>query len=55
MVDLQIELARVGAGDLQAMGAVRSDGERALLALRDLLTQEADLIYERFNEPQALD
>lgn len=55
MVDLQIELARVGAGDLQAMGAVRNDGERALLALRDLLTQETDLVYERFNEPQALD
>jgi hypothetical protein len=50
-VDLQIELARVEAGDLQAVGAVRADAERLLHSVRDLLNKEADIVYERFNEP----
>ena len=54
-IDLQIEVARVEAGDLQAVGTVRGEAERILLSLRDLLTKETDLIYERFNEPAALD
>ena len=55
IIDLQVEVTRVAAGDLQAVGTVRSEAERVLLSLRDLLTKETDLIYERFNEPAALD
>jgi hypothetical protein len=55
IVDLQIEVARVSAGDLQAVGTVRAEAEHMLLSLRDLLTKETDLIFERFNEPAALD
>jgi hypothetical protein len=54
-IDLQIEVARVEAGDFQAVASVRGEAERVLLTLRDLLTKETDLIYERFNEPAALD
>lgn len=55
IVDLQLETARVEAGDFQSITSVRSDAERMLLSLRDLLSKEADLIWERFNEPAALD
>lgn len=55
IIDLQIEAARVGAGDLQAIGTIRSDAERMLMSLRDVLSKEADLMWERFNEPAALD
>jgi hypothetical protein len=55
VVDLQLEVARVEAGDLDSIGEVRADAERMLLSLRDLLSKEADLIWERFNEPAALD
>jgi hypothetical protein len=55
IVDLQIELARVEAGDLQGLPHIRADAERMLFGLRDLLSKEADLIYERFREPAALD
>lgn len=54
-IDLQIEVARAGAGDFQAIGGVRADAERLLFSLRDILNKEADLIYERFNQPAALD
>lgn len=54
-VDLQIEVARVEAGDLQPVTLIRTEAEHLLLSLRDLLTKETDLIYERFNEPAALD
>jgi hypothetical protein len=50
IVDLQVEAARVEAGDLQALPAIRADAERMLLMLRDLLNKEADLIYERFRD-----
>jgi hypothetical protein len=55
VIDLQIEVARVEAGDFQAIAAVRTEAESVLLSLRDILNKEADLIYERFNEPGALD
>jgi hypothetical protein len=55
VIDLEVELARVHAGDLDSVGAIRGDAERMLLTLRDLLSKEADLIYERFNQPPALD
>ncbi len=55
VVDLQIEVARVEAGDLHGISTIRTDVERMLQTLRDLLSKEADLIYERFNQPPALD
>lgn len=55
IVDLQLEAARVQAGDFEGIAAARADAERMLLSLRDLLSKEADLIWERFNEPAALD
>ena len=55
VVDLQMEVARVEAGDFESISDVRADAERMLLALRDLLSKEADLVWERFNEPAALD
>lgn len=54
-VDLEAEVARVAAGDLDSIAAVRADAEWMLLSLRDILSKEADLIWERFNEPAALD
>jgi hypothetical protein len=54
-VDLQIEVTRVEAGDFGGLQHVRGDSERMLLTLRDLMSKEADLIWERFNEPAALD
>ena len=54
-VDLESEVARVAAGDFESISAVRSDAEWMLLSLRDILSKEADLIWERFNEPVALD
>lgn len=53
--DLVREVQRVTEGDLQGLGAIRADAERMLLSLRDLRAKETDLIFERFNEPVALD
>lgn len=53
--DLQVEVQRVMEGDLYALPAIRADAERMLHTLRDLMSNEADLIWERFNEPAALD
>ena len=50
--DLASEVQRVIDGDLQGLG---TDAERMLLSLRDLRAKETDLIFERFNEPVALD
>ena len=55
IVDLQVETARVEAGDFDGIGAIRGDAERMMLSIRDLVSKEADLIWERFNEPAALD
>ncbi|MGE0600724.1 MAG: hypothetical protein AB7J35_04840 [Dehalococcoidia bacterium] len=55
VIDLEIEVARVAAGDLESISSIRSDAERMLLTLRDLLSKEVDLIYERFNQPAAVD
>jgi hypothetical protein len=55
IVDLQIEVARVEGGDNQGLHQIRADAERMLLSIRELLGKEADLIYERFSEPSALD
>lgn len=54
-IDLQIEVARVEGGDFDGISAIRSDAEHMLHTLRDLMGKEADLIWERFNEPGALD
>lgn len=55
IVDLQLETARVEAGDFESIGSIRGDAERMLLSIRDLVSKETDLIWERFNEPAALD
>jgi hypothetical protein len=52
---LAIETVRVVEGDTQALAAIRHDAERMLFLLRDLLAREADLVWEQFNEPAALD
>jgi len=49
-LDLQVEVARIQAGDLHALGTVRGDAERMLFAVRDLLNKEADIVYERFKD-----
>ena len=53
--DLTDEVQRVVEGDLQGLNAIRADAERMLFSLRDLRAKETDLIFERFNEPVALD
>ena len=53
--DLETEARRVADGDLSGLASIRHDAERMLAVLRDLLAKESDLIYERFNEPPALD
>ena len=53
--DLQVQVARVMEGDFHALPAIRADAERMLRTLGDLMSNEADLIWERFNEPAALD
>ena len=53
--DLQVEVRRVEEGDLQGLHTIRHDAERMLQSLRDLLSKEADLIYERFEQPPAAD
>jgi hypothetical protein len=53
--DLEIEVERVREGDVQGLGAIRGQAEVMLLSLRDLMAKEADLVWERFNEPVALD
>ena len=55
IVDLQVEVARVEAGDFEGIGSIRGDAERMLLTLRDVLSKESDLVFERFNQPPALD
>jgi hypothetical protein len=53
--DLAAEVVRVRDGDLQNVGAIRGDAERMLALLRDLVSREADLMYERFRDLAALD
>lgn len=53
--DLEAEARRCAEGDLSGLAGIRHDAERMLALLRDLLAKESDLIYERFNQPPALD
>lgn len=53
--DLQVEVRRVEEGSLQGLPTIRHDAERLLAGVRDLLSKEADLIYERFEQPPAAD
>ncbi|GBD24583.1 hypothetical protein HRbin29_02265 [bacterium HR29] len=55
LADLATEIRHVQDGDLRGLHHIRHDAERALAMLRDLLAREGDLVYERFNEPAALD
>lgn len=53
--DLATEVDRVRQGDRQVLATIRYDAERMLSSLQDLMARENDIIYERFNEPPALD
>lgn len=48
-------LSTVEDGRPDNMQALRDDGEQLLLDLRKILAAEADLAFERFNEPVAMD
>jgi hypothetical protein len=52
---LSARLERVQAGNLDRVGDIRQAAERIFAHLRDVLAREADLIWERFNEPSAID
>lgn len=53
--DLATEVRRVEDGDLQGLPSIRGDAEHLLMSLRDVMAKESDLMFERFNEPPALD
>lgn len=53
--DLAAEVDRVRQGDRQSLATIRYDAERMLGALQELIARENDIIFERFNEPPALD
>jgi hypothetical protein len=53
--DLAAEVDRVRNGDPQSLATIRYDAERMLATLQDLIARENDIIFERFNEPPALD
>jgi hypothetical protein len=53
--DLEFEVERVREGDVQPLPLIRGQAEVMLLSLRDVMAKEADLVWERFNEPVALD
>ena len=53
--DLAADVERVHQGDLQPLPAIRAEAESMLFSLRDILAKEADITWERFNEPVALD
>ena len=55
VVDLASEVGRVESGDLQAIAFIRADATHMLVSLRDVVSKEVDLVYERFNEPAAAD
>ena len=54
-VDLASEVGRVASGDLQAIAFTRADATDMLVSLRNVVSKEADLVCERFNEPDAAD
>jgi len=49
------EVDRVRHGDTQSLASIRYDAERMLTSLQELIARENDIIFERFNEPPALD
>jgi hypothetical protein len=53
--ELQAEVDRVRAGDLAAVNDIRRKAELIFVRLRDVLAREADLVWERFTQPPALD
>lgn len=52
---LGADVERVRLGDLTRVGNIRRCAERILSHLRDVLAREADLIWEQFNQPSAVD
>jgi|SwirhisoilCB3_FD_contig_31_7162952_length_650_multi_2_in_0_out_0_1 hypothetical protein len=55
VAELSVEVDRVRFGDLARVGNIRDSAERILVQLRAVLAREADLTWERFNQPPALD
>ncbi|MEZ4492647.1 MAG: hypothetical protein R3C29_04950 [Dehalococcoidia bacterium] len=53
--DLSIEVERVRQGDLEPLPRIRAEAELVLRSLREVMAKETDIIWERFNEPVALD
>lgn len=53
--DLAAEVDRVREGDRHGLATIRYDAERMLASLQELIARENDIIFERFNEPPALD
>lgn len=53
--DLATEVERVRQGDLEPMHHIRAEAELIIRSLRDIMAKEADIVWERFNEPVALD
>ncbi|HWO93733.1 MAG TPA: hypothetical protein VNL92_03125 [Dehalococcoidia bacterium] len=46
---------RISQGERAGIETMRDDTEALLKAIRDLLAAEADLVWEQYNEPIALD
>jgi hypothetical protein len=53
--DLATEVNRVMEGDLEPLSRIRIEAELVLRSLREVMAKEADLVWERFNQPVALD
>lgn len=53
--DLAEEVARTQEGESRATLGIRSDAERMLASLRDLMAKENDLVYQCLEEPPAVD
>ena len=53
--DLSTEVARVADGDLEPLPRIRTEAELILRSLREIMAKEADIVWERFNQPVALD
>lgn len=53
--DLARTVESVAGGERDAARSVRYEAEQMLVALRDLMSQENELVYERLDDPPALD
>jgi hypothetical protein len=53
--DLARSVEAVASGESVDASGVRTDAERMLASLRDVMSQENELVYEQLAEPPALD